>query len=113
MRPVLGLLILSFIRKNALLLFVTNTHVYLEDYLLTGIGYKHEKAKLGMRKVRPWKWMAFTNPARKDNSVFYHWRRLADESKEYPFAQFNRVRKFFAYSEHQLLEQLKNFASIL
>lgn len=44
-----------------------------------------------MRKVRPWKWMPFTNPARKDNTVFYHWRRVADEGKEYPFAQFNKV----------------------
>ena len=28
------------------------------------LGYKQMRAKLGMRKVRPWKWMAFTNPAR-------------------------------------------------
>ena len=27
-------------------------------------GYKQMRAKLGMRKVRPWKWMPFTNPAR-------------------------------------------------
>ncbi len=56
-----------------------------------GIGYKHQKAKLGMRKVHPWKWMPFTNPARKDSAIFYHWRRVADEGKEYPFAQFNKV----------------------
>ena len=46
------------------------------------------KAKLGMRKVRPWKWMPFTNPARKDGLVLYHWRRTADEGKEYAFARF-------------------------
>ena len=28
-------------------------------------GYKQLKAKLGRNHVRPWKWMAFTNPARK------------------------------------------------
>ena len=50
-------------------------------------GYKQLKAKLGMRKVRPWKWMPFTNPARKDGLVLFHWRRAADEGKEYPFAK--------------------------
>lgn len=49
------------------------------------------KAKLGMRKVRPWKWMPFSNPARTDAAVFHHWRRVADEGKEYPFAKFNKV----------------------
>ena len=49
------------------------------------------KAKLGLRQVRPWKWMEFTNPARSDKAVFYHWRRKADEDKEYPFAKFNKV----------------------
>lgn len=56
-----------------------------------GKGYKQTKAQLGVRKVRPWKWMPFTNPARKDGAVFYHWRRAADEGKEYPFAKFNKV----------------------
>lgn len=56
-----------------------------------GQGYKQLKAKLGMKKVRPWKWMPFTNPARKDGAVFHHWRRVADEGKEYPFAKFNKV----------------------
>jgi len=57
----------------------------------TGKGYKQAKAQLGVRKVRPWKWMPFSNPARKDSAVFYHWRRTADEGKEYPFAKFNKV----------------------
>lgn len=59
--------------------------------MITAQGYKQMKAKLGMRKVRPWKWMPFTNPARSDGAVFYHWRRIADEGKEYPFAKFNKV----------------------
>jgi DNA methyltransferase 1-associated protein 1 len=45
------------------------------------------KAKLGMRRVRPWKWMTFTNPARKDGLVLHHWRRATDEGKEYAFAR--------------------------
>lgn len=44
-----------------------------------------------MRKVRKWIWTPFTNPARKDNAVFHHWKRASDEPKEYPFAQFNKV----------------------
>ena len=48
------------------------------------------KAKLGMRKVRPWKWMSFTNPARTDGLQLQHWRRAADEGKDYPFARFNK-----------------------
>ena len=43
-----------------------------------------------MRKVRPWKWSPFTNPARRDALVLYHWRRVADEGKDYAFAKFNK-----------------------
>ena len=49
------------------------------------------KAKLGRRHVRAWKWVAFTNPARTDGALLHHWRRAADEAKEYPFARFNKV----------------------
>lgn len=49
------------------------------------------KAKLGRRHVRPWKWVPFINPARTDGAKLYHWRRAADEGKEYPFARFNKV----------------------
>jgi len=44
-----------------------------------------------MRRVRPWVWAPFINPARADGVPFYHWRRVADEGKEYPFAKFNKV----------------------
>lgn len=44
-----------------------------------------------MRRVRPWVWAPFVNPAREDSVAFYHWRRVADEGKEYPFAKFNKV----------------------
>lgn len=54
-------------------------------------GYRTVKAKLGCKKVRPWKWMPFTNPARKDGAIFHHWRRAVEEGKDYPFARFNKV----------------------
>lgn len=59
------------------------------------------KAKLGMRKVRPWKWMPFTNPARRDGLVLYHWRRSADEGKEYAFAKFNKRIDIQNYTDNE------------
>merc|ERR1719411_917545 len=62
-------------------------------------GYKQMRAKLGMRRVRPWKWMPFSNPARKDGLVLHHWRRVADEGKDYPFARFNKICEVANYTE--------------
>ncbi|KAL3244921.1 hypothetical protein MRX96_018503 [Rhipicephalus microplus] len=62
-------------------------------------GYKRNKAKLGIRRVRPWRWMPFNNPARKDGVMLSHWRRLADEGKEYPFAKFNKQVPVPTYTE--------------
>lgn len=56
-----------------------------------GPTYKLQKARLGMRRVRPWVWAPFVNPAREDGVAFCHWRRVVDEGKEYPFAKFNKV----------------------
>uniref|UniRef100_K7FP01 DNA methyltransferase 1-associated protein 1 n=1 Tax=Pelodiscus sinensis TaxID=13735 RepID=K7FP01_PELSI len=67
----------------------------------TAQGYRTVKAKLGSKKVRPWKWMPFTNPARKDGAMFYHWRRAAEEGKDYPFARFNKTVQVPVYSEQE------------
>ena len=56
------------------------------------------KAKLGMRKVRPWKWMPFTNPARRDGLVLYHWRRAAEKGQDYAFAKFNKKLEVLRYN---------------
>jgi len=63
------------------------------------LGYKQMRAKLGMRRVRPWKWMPFTNPARKDGLILNHWRRAQEEGKDYPFARFNKVCEVPTYTE--------------
>jgi len=70
-------------------------------------GYRHVKAKLGMRKVRPWKWMPFTNPARRDGLVLYHWRRAADEGKEYAFAKFNKKLDIPTFNDFEYQTHLK------
>ncbi|KAG7283594.1 hypothetical protein CRUP_020367 [Coryphaenoides rupestris] len=64
-------------------------------------GYRTVKAKLGCKKVRPWKWIPFTNPARKDGAIFHHWRRTAEEGKDYPFARFNKTVQVPVYSEQE------------
>lgn len=64
-------------------------------------GYKQMKAKLGRRHVRAWKWVPFANPARNDGAMLYHWRRAADEAKEYPFARFNKKVDVPAYSDEE------------
>lgn len=64
-------------------------------------GYRTVKAKLGCKKVRPWKWMPFTNPARKDGAIFNHWRRAVEEGKDYPFARFNKTVQVPVYSEQE------------
>uniref|UniRef100_A0A8D9DTN3 DNA methyltransferase 1-associated protein 1 n=1 Tax=Cacopsylla melanoneura TaxID=428564 RepID=A0A8D9DTN3_9HEMI len=74
----------------------------------SGQGYKHVKAKLGMRKVRQWKWLPFSNPARKDNAVFHHWRRVTDEGKEYPFARFNKQVSIPTYTDTEYLQELQS-----
>lgn len=69
-------------------------------------GYKRNKAKLGIRRVRPWRWMPFTNPARKDGVMLSHWRRVADEGKDYPFAKFNKQVPVPSYSEVEYQQHL-------
>ncbi|XP_041357054.1 DNA methyltransferase 1-associated protein 1-like [Gigantopelta aegis] len=72
----------------------------------TNQGYKQMKAKIGSSRVRPWKWMPFTNPARKDGAIFYHYRRVADEGKDYPFARFNKSVDVPTYSDLEYQQHL-------
>ena len=55
----------------------------------TNLGYKQMKARLGLQRVRPWKLTPFMNPARSDSAIFYHWARVGEEGKAYPFAKYN------------------------
>uniref|UniRef100_A0A1B6C5W3 DNA methyltransferase 1-associated protein 1 n=2 Tax=Clastoptera arizonana TaxID=38151 RepID=A0A1B6C5W3_9HEMI len=74
----------------------------------SGQGYKQLKAKLGVKKVRPWRWMPFTNPARKDGAHFHHWRRVADEGIEYPFAKFNKQVPVPTYTDSEYGQHLQS-----
>jgi hypothetical protein len=46
------------------------------------------------------------NPARKDGAVFHHWRRVADEGKDYPFARFNKAVDTPTYSDLEYQQHL-------
>ncbi|XP_043208294.1 DNA methyltransferase 1-associated protein 1-like isoform X2 [Amphibalanus amphitrite] len=70
-------------------------------------GYKQTKAKLGMRRVRPWRWTPFTNPARSDGAVLHHWRRVADEDKEYAFAKFNKKVDVVSFTDQEYQRHLQ------
>lgn len=76
----------------------------------SGSGYKQTKARLGMKKVRKWEWAPFTNPGRKDNAAFHHWRRVADEPKPYPFAQFNKQLTIPTFTANEFNAHLRTSA---
>jgi len=69
-------------------------------------GYKQMKARIGRTKVRPWKWMPFNNPARKDGAIFHHWGRVAEEGKDYPFARFNKTVDVPVFSDLEYQQHL-------
>lgn len=73
----------------------------------TGSGYKQVKARLGMKKVRKWEWTPFKNPARIDGAIFHHWRRAADDQKEYPFAKFNKQLNIVSYTINEYNTHLR------
>ncbi|XP_074593338.1 DNA methyltransferase 1 associated protein 1 isoform X2 [Brevipalpus obovatus] len=77
---------------------------------LTG-GYKQVKAKLGLKKVRKWKWMPFQNPGRTDGFMLNHWRRVGEEGREYQFARFATKVAIPAYNdvEYQQLLNIDNW----
>jgi len=64
-------------------------------------AYTTAKAKLGIKRVRPWKWTSFTNSARPDGASFYHWRRVEEEGQEYVFSKFNRKLHLTIYTDEE------------
>jgi DNA methyltransferase 1-associated protein 1 len=50
--------------------------------------------------------MPFSNPARRDGLVLRHWRRAADEGKEYAFARFNKKLEMPLFSDAEYVNHL-------
>lgn len=88
--------------------FHDGNRVFILPICFAGAGYIQVKARLGMKKVRKWEWAPFTNPARADSAVFHHWRRTTDESKEYPFAKFNKQLNIPTYTANEYNAHLKS-----
>ncbi|XP_019858428.1 PREDICTED: DNA methyltransferase 1-associated protein 1-like [Amphimedon queenslandica] len=66
----------------------------------SGSGYRHSKARLGRKHVRPWKWMPFTIQPEK-MSVLYHWRWTTEKGKDYPFVHFNKKLPIPTYTDEE------------
>ncbi|CAH8615215.1 unnamed protein product [Schistosoma haematobium] len=73
--------------------------------------YKQPKAVIGVGRVRSWQWTPFTNSARQDNLVLYHWRRESadpEANKDYYFARYNKHVTVPEYTTEEYETMLKD-----
>ncbi|KAH8874482.1 DNA methyltransferase 1-associated protein 1 [Schistosoma japonicum] len=73
--------------------------------------YKQPKAVIGVGRVRSWQWTPFTNSARQDNLVLYHWRRESTDpeaNKDYYFARYNKHVTIPEYTSEEYESMLKD-----
>ncbi|CAH8605485.1 unnamed protein product [Schistosoma margrebowiei] len=73
--------------------------------------YKQPKAVIGVGRVRSWQWTPFTNSARQDNLVLYHWRRESTDpeaNKDYYFARYNKHVTVPEYTSEEYETMLKD-----
>ncbi|CAH8622632.1 unnamed protein product [Schistosoma rodhaini] len=73
--------------------------------------YKQPKAVIGVGRVRSWQWTPFTNSARQDNLVLYHWRRESTDpeaNKDYYFARYNKHVTVPEYTVEEYETMLKD-----
>ncbi|VDN04170.1 unnamed protein product [Thelazia callipaeda] len=64
-------------------------------------GYCRQKARIGMRRVRPWEWTPFENEGRTDGLKLCHWKRKDKTFAVYPFAKFNKVINIPTFTEEE------------
>lgn len=64
---------------------------------------KEEKKKAPKldRLVDKWVYNAFTNPARGDDAVLYHWTKAKEADDVYPFSRFNKRAKVVSYTDDE------------
>ncbi|VDK18179.1 unnamed protein product [Anisakis simplex] len=74
------------------------------------LGYRNQKARIGMRQVRPWVWKAFENAARTDGLQLCHWQRVdkMDPDRPYPFARFNKVINIPTFTDEEYEKYLNS-----
>ena len=67
-----------------------------------------KKEKNNKKRVDPWIWHGFTNPARKDVLMLHHWMKEEEKEEVYPFARFNRKVEVIQYTDeeyHKAIEE--------
>ena len=64
---------------------------------------KEEKKKVHKleRPVDKWIYNPFTNPARGDDAVLYHWTKEKEKHDVYPFSRFNKRAKVVTYTDEE------------
>ena len=72
---------------------------------------KVEKRPKLDRRVNPWAWQAFANPARPDQFKLHHWVKVKEEGEPYQFARFNKKLQVINYTDEEyqaVIEPLNN-----
>jgi len=74
----------------------------------TGSGPKQQPEESLLKEIRPGvtqnnKWLIapFTNPARKDGLVLYHWQKESEINEPYPYAKLNKKVEVIKYNEEE------------
>jgi len=60
-----------------------------------------KKERLSKKRVDPWVWHGFTNPARPDKLTLSHWMKEEEKDEVYPFARFNRKVEVIHYTDEE------------
>ena len=53
------------------------------------------------KKVDPWIWHGFKNPARSDEMTLHHWMKDLEKEEVYHFARFNRKVEVLHYTAEE------------
>lgn len=61
------------------------------------LGFK-EKRKIG-KPIQKWVWKSFSSSARKDKLELFHWEKLGEKRKDYPFADLNVQNDVIQYTK--------------
>ncbi len=53
------------------------------------------------RRVDPWAWLSFENPARPDQFQLHHWAKIKEQGEPYQFARFNKKVEVIKYTDEE------------
>jgi DNA methyltransferase 1-associated protein 1 len=91
-----------------------------EVYALTG-GVAPLMPSIDLKRRPPadekvaWKWLSFTNSARKDDLQLYHWVRVVNDvppTGDYSFAKYNKSVDILKYTDEEYENHLTDSVSV-